>query len=147
MQRARKGPAPSLTGTGRRPCSYGGVNLPPASLEQVFDYSAGMMTTNERLAVASLTGIAEAHAQLRRLTWDEAMAEIQGCLANWKVAADRISEVLSQAASGYLDGETPGAPAALQLLIDAGADLDRARQIDQDRRQRPGLHIGVARLG
>jgi hypothetical protein len=105
------------------------------------------MERNERLAVASLTGTAEAYAQLHRLDWQSAMTDVQECLAHWKVAAGRVGEVLSHAAARYIDTETPGAPAALQLLIDAGADLDRAGEIDEERKHRPGIRFGDAQFG
>jgi hypothetical protein len=112
----------------------------------VFEYAAGMNRT-ERLAVASITGIAEAYGQLHRLDWDQAMTEVQDSLRHWRVAADRIEEVLSNAAVGYLDSENPGAQAALQFVLHAGANLDRTRLLAEERRRRPGIQIGDARLG
>jgi hypothetical protein len=100
----------------------------------------------ERLAVASLTGVAQAYGQSHRLAWQEAMDEVQRTLARWKIRPERIAEVLAQAAAGYLAPDYPW-PDVLQLLVDCGVDLDRTAQIADEHRRRPGIRLGDAQLG
>jgi hypothetical protein len=76
------------------------------------------------------------------------MQEIQDSLARYRIPAERINEVLSQAAARYLstDGGLWYAAEALQLLVDAGAIVDRARTIKGERDGKPRLRIGDAQL-
>jgi hypothetical protein len=80
-------------------------------------------------------GVAERHAHLHRITRQEAMAEIREVLTHHNIPADRVGAVLSEAAAGYLtvhDGRWH-AERALQVLLDAGADLQRAKAIKTER--------------
>lgn len=83
----------------------------------------------EQAAASSIAGLAELYARGERLTWDEAMQEIQARLQAWEVRTGRIGEVMSMAASAHVDSDAWRAWVALQLLVDAGANVDRARVI------------------
>ena len=84
------------------------------------------MSDREHAAAASIAGAAERYANSGDLTWDTAMQEIQDRLRLWEIRPKRIGEVLSLAATGYLDSDAWYADAVLRLLVDAGADLQRA---------------------
>jgi hypothetical protein len=88
-----------------------------------------------RVLAAQLTGVAAGYAHVRRLTADEALAELATELTNAKVkpGSGAARETLTAAAAHYvIDGE----PAlqecwyadALALLVRAGADEDAARR-------------------
>jgi hypothetical protein len=62
-----------------------------------------------------------------QLSWIQAMQEIQDRLAAWEIRPHRIGEVLARAATAFVDSEAWRATAALELLIDAGADPGRTR--------------------
>jgi hypothetical protein len=81
------------------------------------------------MAASSIGGLAETYAQRDRLAGDRAMQEIQDRLKMWKIPSDRVTEVLSAAATTFVDSDAWRADVALQLLVDAGADVDRARAI------------------
>jgi hypothetical protein len=87
------------------------------------------MTDREAAAAASIAGLAELYARDGRLSWDTAMQEIQYRLRAWEIRPKRIGEVMSIAATGYVDSDAWRAPMALRLLVDAGADVERARVI------------------
>jgi hypothetical protein len=87
------------------------------------------MTDREAAAAASIAGLAELFAHGGRLSWDTAMQEIQYRLQAWEIRPKRIGEVMSIAATGYVDSDTWRANLALQLLVDAGANVERARVI------------------
>jgi hypothetical protein len=91
-------------------------------------YDAVMMD-REAAAAGSIAGLAELYARDGRLGWDQAMQEIQDRLEAWEIRPKRIGEVMSMAATGYVDSDAWRAPAALQLLVDAAADVERARVI------------------
>ncbi len=78
-----------------------------------------------------LTGLAAAHAQMRRLTVDQAVAEIRQVLDGGTRDARDRQRALDEAASVYvLPSEAwPWSPAALAVLLDAGADRERAEQL------------------
>jgi hypothetical protein len=57
------------------------------------------------------------------------MQEIQSRLQAWEIRPKRIGEVMSTAATAYVDSNAWRAWVTLQLLVDAGADVDRARVI------------------
>jgi hypothetical protein len=57
------------------------------------------------------------------------MREIKERLRVWEIRPRRIGEVMSMAATGYVDSDAWRARVALHLLLDAGADEDRARVI------------------
>ena len=105
------------------------------------------VSSAEGLAVASITGIAEAYASVHRLDWQQAMQEIQDCLAHYRIPAERIQEVLSEAARQYLSGDRHFHADALRLLLNAGADLDRAQVLGHEAGQRRSIRIGDATLG
>ena len=88
-----------------------------------------------RIASAQLTGVAAAYAHLRRLDHAQALAEARETLTGLPVA-DR-QQVLDEAAAAYaLPGQSDvWYPAALQLLVDAGADEQAARAIRARRDQ------------
>jgi hypothetical protein len=99
---------------------------------QVFD--TGRVTDEEQAAMAA-AGVAERHAHLHRISRQEAMAEIRQVLIRCNIAADRAGAVLCEAAAGYLtvhDGRWH-AERALQVLLDAGADLQQAKTIKTER--------------
>ena len=83
----------------------------------------------EQAAASSIAGLAELYAHGHRVTWNEAMQEIQARLQAWEIRPKRIREVMSTAATAYVDSYAWRAWVALQLLVDAGADVDRARAI------------------
>jgi hypothetical protein len=85
------------------------------------------MVDREEAAAASIAGLAELYAHDGRLTWDQGMQEIQDRLAAWEVRPKRIGEVLAKAATSFVDSDAWRAPVALQLLVDAGADVHRAQ--------------------
>ena len=87
------------------------------------------MTDREAAAAASIAGLAEVYAHGGRLTWDTALQEIQYRLQAWEIRPRRIGEVMSIAATSYVDSDAWRANLALQLLVDAGADVERARVI------------------
>jgi hypothetical protein len=105
------------------------------------------VSSPERLAVASITGVAEAYAALKRLTWQQAMQEIQDCLAQYKIPAARVTEVLSEAARGYLTDDRHYNAAALGLLLDAGADRTRAEQLREQANRKRVVSFGDATWG
>lgn len=87
------------------------------------------MTDRETAAAASIAGLAQLYAHSGRLTWDTALQEIRYRLQAWEIRPKRIGEVMSIAATGYVDSDAWRADLALQLLVDAGADVERARVI------------------
>jgi len=87
------------------------------------------MTDREEAAASSIAGLAELYARGGRLSWDTAMREIKERLRVWEIRPRRIGEVMSMAATGYVDSDAWRARVALHLLLDAGADEDRARVI------------------
>lgn len=91
------------------------------------------------MATAELTGVAAAYAHVRRLDRDQALAELGGVLAGVQPAARQ--QVLDEAAAGYVPTSSAEAwyPSALQLLVDAGADRERAQEIRADRDGRGGI--------
>lgn len=87
------------------------------------------LSRKERVVAAGLGGLAAGYAQMRRLTRDDALAEIRQDLEASKLDGDQAVAVLSDAAARYVDGDQHYDSEALQLLVDAGADVDRARAI------------------
>jgi len=83
---------------------------------------------HERLASASISGIAEGYA-VRNRTRSEALAEIGQMLDGYGVAPDRHALILSNALQPYARGDDWKAPAVRELLIAAGASIDMARKI------------------
>jgi hypothetical protein len=88
-----------------------------------------MMTDREGAAASSIAGLAELYARGGRPSWDTAVQGIQERLEVWEIRPKRIGEVLAMAATGYLDSDAWCAHVVLQLLVDAGADVERARII------------------
>lgn len=89
-----------------------------------------------RVASAGLTGIAAAHAHLRRLTAEQAVAEMRQLLARWQ--GSQRQQVLDEAAAQYT-APGPWHEAALAVLVQAGADPARAAEIWSARPQVTGL--------
>lgn len=81
------------------------------------------------VASAQITGTALRCTQHRAITQDEALADIAAMVA--KAPAGRRQELLDHAAALFcLAGPTtPQYPPALELLVLAGADRDRATAI------------------
>lgn len=105
------------------------------------------MADRMRVAAAGVNGLAAALAQHRRLDRAEALEEIRRLLG--RVPAHIHQDVLDHAAAGYVvsDDTTPWYPAALALLAEAGADVERARLIraGQGRANLGGLGEAAAR--
>jgi hypothetical protein len=78
------------------------------------------------VAVASLTGVTKRYAWRKRVSRDDALVEIAEVVAD--LPKDRRRDALTEAAQGFfrVDPAYDYGPAALQLLADAGADLDAA---------------------
>jgi len=82
---------------------------------------------------AQLIGTAAGHAQVKRCTRDEALAELEQILrdARAEPGSGRARELLTRAAAFYVLPSGPGDefwyPAALDLLVEAGADVEAAR--------------------
>jgi hypothetical protein len=98
-----------------------------------------VVSTSEQLAAASASGLAAAYAHIRRLDKAAALAKIDEALKEYKVPTERRTAVLTDAAAVY---SRPGSvdwwyDQALDLLVEAGADRERAEQI-RDARP-PGL--------
>lgn len=95
----------------------------------------------QRVASAQLTGIAARYALRHVVTAKEALGEIREVLTKW--SAHGRQTVLDQAAASYVRPSSPGDeywhPAALQLLLDAGADGERAKAIWAARPSARGL--------
>lgn len=89
--------------------------------------------------IGALTGIAAAYAHVRRLSREEALAELRDVLAS--VPHAHRQRALDEAAAMFVAASTGNTwyPAALDLLITAGADLDTAREISSTR---PGGNLG-----
>jgi hypothetical protein len=90
-----------------------------------------IVSTSEQLAAASASGIAAGYAHIGRLSKAEALAEVDQALDEHRVPAARRREVLSQAAAGYTRPRDVDwwYAEALDLLVEAGADRERAKQI------------------
>jgi hypothetical protein len=97
------------------------------------------MADRESLAAASASGVAAAYAHIQRLDKAAALAELDEALDRYKIPPVRRREVLSDAAAHYCrPRETDWwYGAALELLVEAGADRERAEQIREGRH--PGL--------
>lgn len=84
-----------------------------------------------RIAAAQIHGVTAAFGHLRRITQDEALAEIREILAGWPT--DEHAGILAVAAEGYVreprDANSWWYDAAIELLSAAGADLDEARRL------------------
>jgi hypothetical protein len=106
-----------------------------------------MKADRERVAASSIAGVADLYARGDRFTWDSAMQEIQNLFTMWKIHPDRIREVMAKAATSYVDSDAWRADVALQLLVDAGADVQRARAIRAAQPPRRVIGIGGAVLG
>jgi hypothetical protein len=87
------------------------------------------LTSAERIVSAQVGGCAQAHGYLRRLTLDEAVAEILELLG--QVPADRRAAVLADAAAGY-SAANPNRErwqqTTLAVLVAAGADVGQAER-------------------
>lgn len=92
-------------------------------------------TDKVRIAAAQLSGLALACVQVRRLSDDEALAEMADVVAG--LPAGRRQTALDQAAASYVDPGPTDAfhAAAAGLLQRAGADLDQALALRRERGQ------------
>jgi len=94
-----------------------------------------MLNRRERVGSGRLTGLTAAHVQVRRLTREQALAEIARVLAEFPTA--RGAEILADAAAAHVDGDRHQDAAATELLAAAGADLEQARRIRAERTSHP----------
>jgi hypothetical protein len=101
-----------------------------------------MLDRRQRIASASLVGLAAAHTQMHRLNRDEALDEIAEVLAAF--APDARAAILANAAAVYVGGDRHYGQASAELLAAAGADLERARQIRAERQIRPNPLVSIA---
>lgn len=92
------------------------------------------MVDREEAAASCIAGLAELYAHTGRPSWHQAIQEIQDSLAAWDIRTQRIGEVMSRAATGFVDSDAWRAEVALRLLVDAGAEVGRARVL---RAQKP----------
>ena len=92
-------------------------------------YDPVVHVSREQVATIGIAWVANAYAQGDRFNREQAMQEIQNELRAWKVQPERTTEILSSAATGYVDSEALRANVALESLVDAGADVERARAI------------------
>jgi hypothetical protein len=60
---------------------------------------------------------------------DQAIQNIQRELKVWKIAPSEAGEVMAKTASNYVDSDAWRADVALRLLVDLGADVERAPAI------------------
>jgi hypothetical protein len=88
-----------------------------------------MHARREQVAAAGIAWVANESAQGDRFTREQALQAIDHELRKWKVRTGRITEVLSGAATGYVASGAVPASLALRLLLDAGADLQRANAL------------------
>jgi hypothetical protein len=63
------------------------------------------MMDREEAAAFSIASLAELYACGDRRSWDRAMQEIQDRLQAWEIQPKRIGEVMSRAATGYVDSD------------------------------------------
>jgi hypothetical protein len=110
-------------------------------------YDPVMRADRVGVATSSVAAIAEIYARGDRFTWEQAMKEIRNELTAWKIPSERIREVMANAATNYVDSDAWRADVALQLLVDAGADVERARAIRAAQPPRRVIGIGGAVLG
>lgn len=86
------------------------------------------------MVAASISGVAARCCQHRKLTEDEALEQIAEALrtAGYRPGTPDATEVLTRAAATYATVEVDAPdwfhPAALELLVRAGADADEARK-------------------
>lgn len=97
--------------------------------------------------MTGIAWVANEYARGDRFTREQALEVIEHELRKWKIRGERITEVLSRAATGYVASEGSRAGAALRLLVDAGADIQRAHAIRAARPPRRMIAIGEAVLG
>jgi hypothetical protein len=110
-------------------------------------YDAVVRANREQVAASTISGLAENYARGDRHTWDEAMQEIQDRLRAWKIRPERVAEVMANAATSFVDSDAWRADVALQLLVDAGANVERARAIRAAQPPPRIIGIGDAVLG
>jgi hypothetical protein len=97
----------------------------------------------EQVATTGIAWVANEYAQGERFTREQALQVIEHELRKWKIRDERITEVLSCAATGYVASAALPASLALRLLVDAGADAQRARTIRAARPPRRVIVIWV----
>lgn len=81
------------------------------------------------MATTLIAWVANEYAQGDRFTRDQAIQVIEHELRKWKIQEERVTDVLSRAATGFVACEALQATVALRLLIDAGANVQRAHTI------------------
>ena len=110
-------------------------------------YDASVVKADRRrVAAQCIAGAAESYAVRNRYGRDRAVQEIQRELKVWKIAPGEAGEVMARAASNYVDSDAWGADVALQLLVDLGADVGRARAIRAAMPPSKPFGIGGGRL-
>jgi len=102
-----------------------------------------MCSRREQVAATGIAWVANEYAGGDRFTREQAIQAIEHELRKWKIQAERISEVLSSAATGYVASAAGRESAALRLLVDVGADVQRAHIIRAARPPRRVTAIGV----
>jgi hypothetical protein len=101
-----------------------------------------MLDRRQRIASASLVGLAAAYTRRHRLDRDEVLDEVAEVLAAF--APDVRAAILADAAAAYVDGDRHYDEASAELLAAVGADLERARQIRAEHAARPNPLASVA---
>jgi len=81
------------------------------------------------VATKGIAWVADEYAQGDRFTREQAIEVIEHELRKWKIQTERITEVLSGAAAGFVAGHASRARVALRLLVDLGANVQRAHAI------------------
>lgn len=122
-----------------RQCPDSALNLP---------YTCAMGRANRAgVLAAQLNGVAAAYAQVRRLTYPEALAEVAKILASARIrpGTREAVDLLTRAAVPYVDSEGESDrcyPAMAAFLGDAGADLAKAQQIKASQPRTTGQVTG-----
>ena len=94
------------------------------------------------MAASGIAWVADEYARGDRFTRDQAIGVIEHELRKWKIQAERITEVLSSAATGFVASAARRPSVALRLLVDLGADVQRAHAI---RAARPPRRVVATR--
>lgn len=81
------------------------------------------------MAATGIAWVADEYARGDRFTREQAIEVIEHELRKWKIQTERITEVLSNAAIGFVASAASRPSVALRLLVDLGADVQRAHAI------------------
>lgn len=132
IAKAETGPQTVTRSAGR---SAGTLSVIGKGVAHPYDAGMGRNTSRAGVIRAQLIGITSACALSHRLSIDEALAEIAEVLTSGgvRLGSDRAVELLSTAAATYVAPSAPGDEywfgAALDFLVGAGADRERAAEI------------------